>query len=199
MPNTVKQGIALMKSAAQTIRGYDAHGRIQAWPGWCQSAATRFAGAPGGYDTAGDCYAASRILSTDPATAPAGCFHFWTDSGAGHVAVSLGRRRTFMASSWVTKANGGRVWHTGLGDVDVAAYTRAKPSLRYRGWSYDLGGSVMAGVTVAVKVPGDVRIWLLTPDLTRRHLTKPEWAKLRLRGVRATRTTTGLLAQFPIA
>lgn len=87
---------------------------------------------------------ASHIVSTDPATAPAGAFHFWSYPARingvyldwGHVAMSVGGGRGLMSNPEWNEWD----WGICLGVTEIAAWTaRRRGIVTYLGWSYTYG------------------------------------------------------------
>lgn len=117
-------------------RDWVAHGSQQGrgWLNMCQALVWRLCEAFGevrqDYDPALAAYAASEIVSMDPAAAPIGAIHYWLQpTDYGHVAVSLGGGRCIMASADVDELLGDHV-----GIVGVDGYT-ARKRVTYLGWS----------------------------------------------------------------
>lgn len=121
-------------------RDWVAHGSQQGrgWLNLCQALVWRLCEAFGevrqDYDPALVAYAASEIVSMDPAAAPVGAIHYWLQPvGSGHVAVSLGGGRCLMASADVDELLGDHV-----GIVTVDGYT-ARKGFTYLGWANSNG------------------------------------------------------------
>jgi hypothetical protein len=133
------------------------------WNQYCQALmyqlCKRFGMAPVVYPTANAARAASKIVGTDPAKAPAGAFHYWTIGSAGHVAYGLGGTRVLMGSKHVVTK-----WATNVGVTTVAAYSKASGA-KYVGWALT-NGKNDAAFTVPPVVKPPVVVPPVQPDLT---------------------------------
>lgn len=155
MTNTLEQLQATMRSPGQRTHGGGS------WHNWCAAWVCRAVtgvgpdgtGLGASADTARQALGKSgnggRVVSTDPAKAPAGAIHWWLNgpTGDGHVAVGMtaGSGSLAMASDAVTHA-----WGTASGTISLAEYSARKPAMRYVGWTLDYCG---ARIKVAAPAP----------------------------------------------
>ncbi|WP_336632850.1 MULTISPECIES: hypothetical protein [unclassified Microbacterium] len=118
------------------------------------------------YPSATDARLASQIVSTDPATAPAGAFHhwsYWTRLGGvyqdwGHVGMALGGGRCVMTNPEAGEWD----WGVCLGETDVASWTaRRRGIVTYAGWSHTYGANT-ATITTPTTAAAEARP--LTPQ-----------------------------------
>jgi hypothetical protein len=113
------------------------------WNQWCGSLVWRFGALPESAvrPSAIAAYRDSTIVSTDPARALIGAFHFWDIGTYGHVGVDLngGGAAVFMASLNLSES-----WGDAIGINSVSGYG-ARTGARYLGWSMDYAGGRIAG------------------------------------------------------
>ena len=113
------------------------------WAGWCGSLMWRFGQLPesSARPSAIEAYRASKIVSTNPATALTGAFHWWDIGADGHVGADLngGGTAVFMASNHLSQS-----WGTAIGINSISGYT-SRSGARYLGWSMDYAGGRIAG------------------------------------------------------
>ncbi len=113
------------------------------WDQWCGSLMWRFGQLPAASarPSAIAAYRASSIVSTNPATARIGAFHWWDIGQYGHVGADLngGGTAVFMATR-----NLAQVWGDAIGINSVGGYT-SRTGARYLGWSMDYAGGRIAG------------------------------------------------------
>jgi GH25 family lysozyme M1 (1,4-beta-N-acetylmuramidase)/lysozyme family protein len=117
------------------------------WNGMCQALMFRACDLGASRGTAYDAYLASGADNADYSAAPRGAFHWWSDGGAGHVALDLdgGGTRCLMASS---QLSGGEDFAPGgyrIGTQSIARYNSLAGS-HYLGWTLDNVGYRMADV-----------------------------------------------------
>lgn len=127
------------------------------WDQLCQAlmwqVCRRFGSVATTYASANTACEASRIVSTDPATAEPGSFHYWAIGRHGHVALELGGGTVLMGSRHVT------AWAKNAGTTTVDAYTRATGA-RYLGWAASNGRNTVTvdtGVSAASVVMAEVK------------------------------------------
>jgi len=108
------------------------------WSGWCAALMFWAGNFDRSCDTATQGSYNSNIISTDPAGAPAGAFHWWRMGSEGHVALDLdgGGSRLLMASYRVSN------YGTAIGTMSWAQYAGGS----YAGWSVDFVGQRLVGV-----------------------------------------------------
>lgn len=87
------------------------------------------------HPTAMAAYRASRIVSTDPTTAPAGAIHYWANPAPyGHVAIGLGGEHVLMTGTPRELGRDGVMLGTNYGTTTVSSFM-ARGTQRYLGWS----------------------------------------------------------------
>lgn len=113
------------------------------WNQWCGSLMWRFGQLPesSARPSAIEAYWASTIVSTNPATALTGAFHWWDIGAYGHVGADLngGGRTVFMATYNLAES-----WGNAIGVNSVSGYS-SMTGARYLGWSMDYAGGRIAG------------------------------------------------------
>ncbi|KFE68940.1 hypothetical protein [Hyalangium minutum] len=113
------------------------------WDQWCGSLMWRFGQLPASSarDSAILAYHASTIVSTNPATALTGAFHWWDIGAYGHVGADLngGGTTVFMATRNLAES-----WGDAIGVNSVSGYS-SRTGARYLGWSMDYAGGRIAG------------------------------------------------------
>lgn len=128
---------------ANTIEGVIAYARTHpkrdgaTWHNWCESFVWRAGGFAGSFATARLAGDASGHLNSGPA--PRAAIHYWGGTRDGHVGFELGNDTILMASDGVTD-----FWGTDMGTVSLRDYNRRKPSMKYRGWTYQHGTQTLA-------------------------------------------------------
>eukprot|EP01034_Spumella_vulgaris_P021436 gene21436-27467_t len=112
------------------------------WNGWCGALMVRAGNLPSGSvcPTAIDAYHKSTIISTTATSAPPGAFHYWSIGSAGHVAMSMGSGKAFMASCHITDS-----WGDCIGSNTVSGYS-STTGAKYLGWAYDYAKAEISDV-----------------------------------------------------
>ena len=113
------------------------------WDQFCGALMVRFGQLPASAvrPSAIAAYRASKIVSTDAATALIGAFHWWDIGAYGHVGTDLnGAGRTvFMATRNVAES-----WGDAISVISVSGYS-SRTGARYLGWSMDYAGGRIIG------------------------------------------------------
>lgn len=135
MAHTLAQAIAYARATPKRDGG--------SWSGWCASFNYRAGGFRIPYPTATDAGSAAGLLS-NAQPAPLGAQHYWSGGAgnAGHCSIELGGGLQLMASSAVTDR-----WGVDMGTITLPNYARARPAMRYRGWSMSWGRSERLALT----------------------------------------------------
>ncbi len=122
------------------------------WDQHCGALMFQFGGFSRSANTAAIARSESTIVSTNPAAAPVGAFHWWDIGTAGHVGVDIlgGGTTVFMASAHL-----GEVWGDAIGVQSIPTYN-AESGARYRGWSMDYVGQHLAGGGSAACTPAAI-------------------------------------------
>ncbi|XXF75368.1 hypothetical protein P2318_20105 [Myxococcaceae bacterium GXIMD 01537] len=143
---TVSSSEALNSPIYDRARAYAAANPTRdggTWDQWCGSLMWRFGQLPesSARESAILAYRASSIVSTNPATALTGAFHWWDIGAYGHVGADLngGGRTVFMATRNLSES-----WGNAIGVNSVSGYS-SMTGARYLGWSMDYAGGRIAG------------------------------------------------------
>lgn len=141
MPNTI-EGVYAFALANPTHDG-------GTWHNWCESFVHRAGGFSQSFSTATLAGDASGYLNPDWRSAPRGALHYY-GNGPGHIGFEGGGDSMLCASDGVTHLLTRQ--HLALGTVSHEDYARAKPSMRYRGWSLRHGVETLAPSTISAGV-----------------------------------------------
>lgn len=115
--------------------GRDWHMECQALVYWAGVAITGSEAGRRTYGRAIWAYDASKIISLDPTTAPAGAIHYWERPiGHGHVAVGLGGESVLMSGTPHELGAARRMLGTNYGTTTVSSFM-ARGTQKYLGWA----------------------------------------------------------------
>ncbi|QTX04106.1 hypothetical protein [Agromyces archimandritae] len=180
----------MSRNAQQALAWAEAHPTRDGgtWSQWCQSLIVRALDLGAAGDAHQAC-TASKIVSTDPAAAPAGALHWWLNGAgtSGHVALEVGGGEVLM-----TDAPTGDQWpgHNTVGVTTVARYNAKGNGYRYVGWSRDMAGQALTITTAAPAAPKPA-----TGSIGPVIRSGSDWAYRRPAGELAKRVARALIAR----